>query len=115
MSVFKAIIGVKEDKRRYREYRRRIDELPEDYSFVFKKLEDYMFRFVGGDGMDMTDLCSGLLEMFEAGAADGKPVRDIIGDDPAAFCDELIRSAKTGTDKWRSGLNESISRRLGDR
>ena len=31
MSVFKAIIGVKEDKRRYREYRRRIDELPEDY------------------------------------------------------------------------------------
>ena len=115
MSVFKAIIGVKEGKRRYREYRRRIDELPEDYSFVFKKLEDYMFRFVGGDGMDMTDLCSGLLEMFEAGAVDGKPVRDIIGDDPTAFCDELIRSAKTWTDKWRSGLNESISRRLGDR
>ena len=115
MSVFKMILGVKEDKRKYREYQKRVDNLPADYSFVYRKLVDYMFRFIGGDGTDMTGLCSGLLEMFEAGAADGKPVRDIIGDDPAAFCDELIRSAKTWTDKWRSGLNESISRRLGDR
>ena len=85
-------------------------------SFVFKKLEDYMFRFVGGDGMDMTRACAAAFwRCFEAGAVDGKPVRDIIGDDPTAFCDELIRSAKTWTDKWRSGLNESISRRLGDR
>ena len=113
MSVFKMILGVKEDKRKYREYQKRVDNLPADYSFVYRKLVDYMFRFIGGDGTDMTDLCCDLLEMFEAGAAEGRPVREIIGNDPAAFCDELIRSARTWTDKWRKSLNDSIDRRIG--
>jgi DNA-binding ferritin-like protein (Dps family) len=36
-----------------------------------------------------------LLDLFETGAADGKRVLDITGEDVAAFCDELLRHAKT--------------------
>ncbi|WP_429313902.1 DUF1048 domain-containing protein [Paenibacillus mucilaginosus] len=37
-------------------------------------------------------------QRFEAGASDGKPVWEITGEDAAAFCEELLRSASTYTD-----------------
>ena len=49
-----------------------------------------------------------LLDLFETGAAEGKRVLDITGEDVAAFCDELLRHAKTYTENWREALNHDI-------
>jgi len=113
-NFFEVILGAKKDKAAYRQLQRRADALPEEYRFVFKKMQAYMLNYAGGTGTDIVTLCGGLLDMFEDSAADGKRVSEIIGGDAAAFCDELIRNANTWTDKWRTSLNESIRKKLED-
>jgi DNA-binding ferritin-like protein (Dps family) len=106
------VIGAKEDRRAWRSLQKRAGALPEDYRFVYKKMQAYMLNFAGGDGMDIVRLCDGLVELFEGAIAEGKPAAAVIGSDPAAFCDDLVRNADTWTDKWRTRLNESIREKL---
>jgi DNA-binding ferritin-like protein (Dps family) len=110
LEFIKKMIG---DKKEYREQMARVEALPEDYRFVFEKIQGYMWNFAGGDGYDMLKIHYDLIELFEAGAADGKHVLEITGDDVAAFCDELLRSARTYTEDWRKTLNRDIMNKFG--
>ena len=110
MEMFKKMIG---DKREYKVMMARVDALPEDYQFVFKKIQAYMWNFSAGNGMDMLRMQFGLIDLFEAGAAEGRQVLEITGDDVASFADELVANAKTYVAKYREDLNESIVNRLG--
>lgn len=112
INIFKLIVGAKSDKDEYQKLQQRAESLPDDYRFVFKKMQQYMMNFAGGSGMDIVSLCKDLIEMFEQGAADGRKVSEIIGDNPAEFCDELMRNANTWTDKLRQKLNDSINKKL---
>lgn len=106
--------NIKKEKREYKEYLERMKALPDEYKFVFEKAVRYMWSFSGGgDGYDMLSLQSGLLELFETGAAEGKRVVDVTGEDVAAFCDELLKNAVTYTEKQRDKLNRDIARKLG--
>ena len=112
---FESLRNIKKDKREYKEGLARIKMLPDDYAFVYKKMTDYMWsNSGGGNGYDMLAIQADLLELFEAGAADGKRVLDITGADVAAFCDELLRNAKTYTGDRRSALNRDIMKKLGN-
>ena len=102
-----------ESKREYRQQMARVEALPKDYQYVFKKIQEHMWMFAAGSGYDMMEIHSGLIELFEAGAADGKHVLEITGEDVAAFCDELLRSARTYTEDWREALNRDILKKLG--
>ena len=51
-------------------------------------------------------------DLFETGAADGKRVLEVTGEDVAAFCDELLRNAKTYTENWRTSLNRDVMDKL---
>ncbi|GAA0848387.1 DUF1048 domain-containing protein [Paenibacillus glucanolyticus] len=110
MELFKKLIG---DKKEYKMMMARVDALPEDYQFVFKKIQNYMWNFATGSGMDMLNIQYELIELFEGGAAEGRPVLDITGDDVASFADELVANAKTYVAKYREDLNQSIQNRLG--
>ena len=55
----------------------------------------------------------GLIELFESGAAEGKTVLEITGEDVAAFCDDLLRSVSTYTENWREKLNRDVMNKLG--
>lgn len=109
-TLFKKMVG---DKKEYRQMMARVEALPRDYGFVFKKIQGYMWNFAAGDGYDMLKIHYELIELFEAGAADGKQVLEITGEDVAAFCDELLRNAKTYTAKWGETLNREIKKELG--
>ena len=89
----------------------RVETLPEDYQFVFKKIQNYMWNFSAGNGMDMLHIQYELIDLFEAGAAEGRQVLDITGDD-VVFADELVANAKTYVSKYREDLNESIMKKL---
>jgi DNA-binding ferritin-like protein (Dps family) len=102
-----------ESKREYRQQMARVEALPKDYQYVFKKIQGHMWMFAAGSGYDMMEIHSGLIELFEAGAADGKHVLEITGEDVAAFCDELLCSARTYTEDWRESLNRDILKKLG--
>jgi DNA-binding ferritin-like protein (Dps family) len=67
-----------------------------------------MWMFAAGSGYDMMKIHYDLIELFEEGAAAGKRVLEITGEDVAAFCDELLKSAQTYTENWRETLNRDI-------
>jgi DNA-binding ferritin-like protein (Dps family) len=103
------------EKRMYKAHMARVEKLPEDYRYVFKKIQSHMWMFAAGSGYDMLRLHYDLLELFEQGLADGKRVLEITGDDVAGFCDELLKSAQTYTENWREKLNREIHAKLGKR
>ena len=102
-----------ESKREYKQKMARVDALPKDYQYVFKKIQGHMWMFAAGAGYDMMKIHYDLIELFESGAADGKSVLEITGEDVAAFCEELLRSACTYTENWREELNRDILKKLG--
>jgi DNA-binding ferritin-like protein (Dps family) len=101
------------EKREYRQHMARVDALPEDYQYVFKKIQRHMWMFAAGAGYDMMKVHYDLIELFEEGAANGKSVLEVTGKDVAAFCDELLRSTQTYTGNWREKLNRDIAKRFG--
>lgn len=102
-----------QSKREYKQQMARVEALPKDYQYVFKKIQGHMWMFASGSGYDMMKIHYDLIELFESGAADGKHVLDITGEDVAGFCDELLRSAQTYTENWREALNRDILKKLG--
>ena len=63
------------EKRRYKQQMARVHALPEDYQYVYKKIQNHMWQFVSGAGYDMMEIQYGLIDLFEEGAADGKDGR----------------------------------------
>lgn len=101
------------DKKEYKEQMARIEAMPEDYRFVFEKMQGYMWSFAGGDGSDMLKTQQELIELFETSAAEGKHVLEVTGEDVAGFCDEFIHDTKKWTDNYREKLNRNLLNRFG--
>ena len=102
------------DKRRWRQMEARAKALPRDYQIVYDEIKKYMFKLSGGTGMQTVDILEDLLGLFEGGAADGRRALEVTGQDVAAFCDELLKSAQTYTGKWHEDLNRDVQRKLGN-
>ncbi|PJJ73557.1 DNA-binding ferritin-like protein (Dps family) [Diaminobutyricimonas aerilata] len=92
-----------EGKKQWRAHVARVKALPRDYRIVYEEIQRYFFK-VGPVGIGDGPLLPDLLDFFEQGAADGKDVLELIGDDVAAFCDELIRDAPTYADLHQRSL-----------
>jgi len=102
------------DKKDWKRMEARADALPADYRIVYGEIKKYLWRFTSGDGMDIIAILKDLLDLFETGAADGKHALDVTGQDVAGFCDELLRNAKTYTEKWHDELNRNVLDKLQD-
>ena len=105
------LTGSLEQKKQYRRCRERIDALPEPYGTAAKAMQRY-FMYYGGitDGNTLVMMWGDLVELWERAAADGTPVRAIVGDDPVEFA-ETFANAYSGThwiDKERARLVASI-------
>lgn len=109
-SLFEKLVG---DKKEYRQMMARAKALPEDYQFVYDRIQKYMWNYAAGDGYDMMKIHYDLIELFEQGAAEGRAVLDVTGEDVAAFADELLQNARTYTGGWREALNRDVMEKLG--
>lgn len=109
----KIIKQIRDSKEEYRRQMARVNELLSDYQFVYKKISDYIWGFAGGTGKDMLQTQYDLIDLFEDGAAKGKHVLDVTGEDVASFCDGLIRDNMLWTVKLRERLNYKINKKLG--
>ena len=107
------ISKIKKSKREYKQQMQRVKALPEDYQYVFKKIQNHMWQFAAGSGYDMMEVHYGLIDLFEEGAANGKSVLEVTGEDVAAFVDELLKNARTYTEDWRTKLNHEIKNKIG--
>ena len=105
------VTGSLEQKRRYKQYKARIDALPEPYGTAAKALQRYFMYYAGyTDGETGVAMMGDAVDLWERAAADGTPVRDIVGEDPVEFA-ETFAQAYSGTrwiDKERARLVASI-------
>lgn len=106
-----ALTGSLEQKKQYKQYVARIEALPEPYGESAKALQRY-FMYNGGivDGEILLTMMGDFVDLWERAAADGTPIRDIVGDDPVEFADSFTQaySAKQWIDKERERLTKAI-------
>ena len=106
------VTGSLEQKKQYRQYKKRIETLPEPYAAAAKALERYLMYFGGiaTDGETVLTMFGDFADLWERAAADGTPVRAIVGEDPVEFA-ETFAQAYAGTrwiDKERARLTKAI-------
>lgn len=111
-SIIKLLIGDLEEKRAYKRLMKRVDAMPDDYRFAFRKIQHYMFSVGPPDG-DMTiftdlTMFRDLADLLETGAAEDKHVLDVIGNDVDKFSDEFMRASSSAAESSRSQLNKEI-------
>ncbi len=73
------------DKRRWRQYKARVRQLPPNYRMAVETIERYLMYFVLADGDAAASMFEDLADLFEQAAADGTPVREIVGEDPVEY------------------------------
>ena len=92
-----SIQDIIEGKKEWRAHMARVKALPQDYQIVYKEIQKYLFKGGAGELTDET-VFSGIVDLFEEGAALGKGVLEVTGSDVAAFCDDLFKDSKTFAD-----------------
>lgn len=106
-----------EQKRHYKRYKARIEELPASYRTAVAALERYTNYLGGlGDGDSILSMLDDLADLFEQGAADGTPIRAIVGEEPVEFAEAFLRNYPAG--QWitreRDRLTIAIGRAAGE-
>lgn len=106
------VTGSLEQKKQYRQYKTRLDGLPEPYAAAAKALYRY-FMYNGGAVMEgdvALTMMGDFVELWERAAADGTPVRAIVGEDPVEFADAFVLAyaGKRWIDKERARLTSAI-------
>jgi DNA-binding ferritin-like protein (Dps family) len=102
------------DRKEWKRMEARANALPRDYRTVYGAMKSYLWVFTSGDGMDIVEILKDVLTTFEAGAAEGKPVLEIIGADVAAYCDAFVPDGPAFLNARRTQLNREVADTLGD-
>jgi DNA-binding ferritin-like protein (Dps family) len=117
MSIAKIAAKVIGEKKRWRDYKARVRKLPEPYRTAVDGFEHYLM-VAGGivDGESAASLFENLADLFEQSAADGTPIREIVGDDPIEFIEAFIRNYPEGDwrNRERQRLIDTINNATGD-
>jgi DNA-binding ferritin-like protein (Dps family) len=93
-----------EGKKQWRAHMARVKALPPDYQIVYKEIQRYFFK-VGPVELADGNLLSGIVDFFEEGVAAGKGVLELIGNDVAAFCDDLVKDSRTYADIYQESIS----------
>jgi DNA-binding ferritin-like protein (Dps family) len=114
MSISKFISKMIGEKREWRQYKARTKQLPASYRTAVEAVERYLMYFgTGGGG---TAIYEDLVDLFEQSAADGTPIREIVGEDPVEFVETFVRNYPKG--QWiireRERLISAIARAAGE-
>ena len=111
--LIEKLIGDLGDKRRWRQHRARVKALPAPYRTTVEARERYLMYAAGIAGGELwLTMLDDLGDLFEAAAADGTPVRAIVGADPVEFAEAFVRnySGAQWFDKERRRLVEAVDR-----
>ncbi|MER7369326.1 DUF1048 domain-containing protein [Nonomuraea wenchangensis] len=99
-----SIHDIIEGKKQWRAHMARVKALPPDYQIVYKEMQRYYFKVGPVDLLDGS-LLSGIVDFFEEGVAAGRGVLELVGDDVAAFADELIKDSRTYADIYQGSIS----------
>jgi DNA-binding ferritin-like protein (Dps family) len=82
--------------------------LPASYRTALDALERYLNHL--GPGGDGSAVYADLLDLFEQSAANGTPIRDVVGEDPVAFIEALIQNYPDWSARERERFINAIER-----
>jgi DNA-binding ferritin-like protein (Dps family) len=103
------------EKRRWRQYKARTRRLPESYRTAVDALERYLMCFGPAEGASAASMFEDLADLFEQSAAQGTPLRDIVGENPVEFAEAFLANYPTGQwiNRERERLTDAIDRIAG--
>lgn len=104
-------------KRRWWAYKARVKRLPENYRTAVDAIERYLMHFVPADGDSVASEFEDLADLFEQAAADGTPIREVVGDDPVEFVEAFAQNYTKGgyvPDRERERLINTVERAAGE-
>ncbi|MET4062080.1 DNA-binding ferritin-like protein (Dps family) [Arthrobacter sp. UYP6] len=106
------VTGSFEDKKRWRQYKARKDQLPPAYRTAIDALERYLMyagSIVKGDVL--MQMLEDLADLIERAAVDATPIRAVVGEDPVEFAEAFLQNYTDGQwiNKERRRLNDAIS------
>ena len=106
------ITGSFEDKKRWRQYKARKEQLPAGYKTAIDGIERYLMyagSIVKGDVM--MDMLEDLADLIEQAATDRTPIRDVVGDNPVEFAETFLQNYSDGQwiNKERQRLTDAIN------
>jgi DNA-binding ferritin-like protein (Dps family) len=101
-----------EGKKEWRAHVARVKALPNDYQIVYKEIQKYLFKVGPVELTDGIGLLSGIIDLFEEGAALGKGVLEVTGSDVAAFCDDLIKDSETYADIYQESADQEVNKAM---
>ena len=107
-----SIQDIVEGKKEWREHMARVKALPRDYQIVYQEIQKYLFKVGPVELTEGAGLLSGIVDLFEEGAAMGKGVLEVTGSDVAAFCDDLIKDSKTYADIYQESVDQGVSKAM---
>ncbi|MGB7860885.1 MAG: DUF1048 domain-containing protein [Acidimicrobiia bacterium] len=96
MSNSNFISKVVGDKGRWRAYKARRRQLPEEYRTAVEAIEKYLMHFVPTSSDSAASMFEDLADLFEQAAADGTTIREIVGDDPVEFVETFVQNYTEG-------------------
>ena len=101
-----------EGKKEWRTHVARVKALPKDYQIVYKEIQKHFFKVGPVELTEGMELLSGIVDLFEEGAASGKGVLEVTGSDVAAFCDGLIKDSKTYADIYQESVDQEVNKAM---
>ncbi|HEY8456176.1 MAG TPA: DUF1048 domain-containing protein [Actinopolymorphaceae bacterium] len=107
-----------DDTKRWRAYKARVNQLPENYRTAVEALERYlMYRGAITKGDVFMSMLNDLADLFEQSVANGTTIREIVGEDPVEFAEEFLQNYSEGQwiNKERERLTDAINRAAGDK
>ena len=103
-----SIKDIIEGKKEWRAHVARVKALPKDFQIVYKEIQKYLFKVGPVELTVGIGLLSGIIDLFEEGAALGKGVLEVTGSDVAAFCDDLMKDSKTYADIYQETVDQEV-------
>jgi DNA-binding ferritin-like protein (Dps family) len=105
------LTGSLEQKRQYRQYKARVEQLPADYRAATTALERYLMYFGSiTKGDVLLSMLGDLADLFEQSAADETPIREIVSDDPVEFAETFMRNYTGG--QWINKERERLTKTI---
>jgi DNA-binding ferritin-like protein (Dps family) len=107
--ILEKLIGSIEIKKEWKAIEKQSEALPKDYRIAYDEIKQYIWRSSGVYTIEPFRI---LINLFVESAANGTPVQEVIGNDVAAFVDELVRGEKSYFEDLRKKLNNDIAKKL---
>ena len=109
--LIETVYGPLEQKRRYRQYKARVERLPASYRTAIDAVNRYLNYLGGvGTGEGILRMLEDLADLFEQGAASGTPIREIVGEDPVEFVEAFKRNYPEG--QWIVREQERLAKAI---